>query len=214
MITARIIAIVIGYVFGLFPTGPLVARLYHRDLRKEGSGNTGVTNSLRVLGWKAGVIVAFGDCFKCIFAILIVWLAFRNSYGDAATLLRLYAGLGAVLGHNFPFYAKFKGGKGIACSVGIVFGFDWRMFPICTILFFGTIAPTGFMSIGSLGMLLGFFVQTIVFGQLGILKIIPELLPEIYVVAGILTALGFFQHRENLKRLANGTENKFRPSKK
>ena len=118
------------------------------------------------------------------------------------------------MGHNFPFYMKFKGGKGIASSVGIVFAFDWRMVPICAILFFTSVVPTGFMSLGSLGILSGFFVQTIVFGQLGLLKIATQFLPETYVLAGILTALAFWQHRANIKRLATGTENKFRPAKK
>ena len=70
------------------------------------------------------------------------------------------------------------------------------------------------MSLGSLGILSGFFVQTIVFGQLGLLKIVTQFLPETYVLAGILTALAFWQHRANIKRLATGTENKFRPAKK
>lgn len=109
---------------------------------------------------------------------------------------------------------KFKGGKGIASSVGIIFTFDWRMVPICAILFFASVVPTGFMSLGSLGILSGFFVQTIVFGQMGWLKIATRFLPEVYVLTGILTALAFWQHRTNIKRLATGTENKFRPAKK
>ena len=109
---------------------------------------------------------------------------------------------------------KFKGGKGIASSVGIVFAFDWRMVPICAVLFFSSVVPTGFMSLGSLGILSGFFVQTIVFGQLGLLKMATQFLPETYVLAGILTTLAFWQHRANIKRLVTGTENKFRPAKK
>ena len=214
MLTGRIIAIVLGYVFGLFPTGPLVARSHQTDLRKSGSGGTGVTNSIRTMGWKAGVIVAIGDCFKAILVMLVVWLIYRNICPDMVRLLMLYSGLGAALGHNFPFYAKFKGGKGIACSVGIVFGFDWRMFPICTILFFLPIIPTGFMSLGSLSMISALFVQIVVFGQMGWLKIASEFLPEVYVVAAVITGLGYFMHRENLKRLANGTERKFAPGSK
>ena len=155
-----------------------------------------------------------GDCLKCVLAAALVTLIFRNKSPEILPLLRLYAGVGATLGHNFPFYMKFKGGKGIASSVGIVFAFDWRMVPICAILFFTSVVPTGFMSLGSLGILSGFFVQTIVFGQLGLLKIATQFLPETYVLAGILTALAFWQHRANIKRLATGTENKFRPAKK
>lgn len=214
MIVSRIIGLVLGYVFGLFPTGTLVGKAYNTDLRKQGSGNTGMTNSIRVLGWKAGIIVFFGDCFKAAAAMAIVWALYKNVYPEAVKLLELYAGVGAVLGHNFPFYAKFKGGKGIASSVGIVFGFDWRMAPVCAILFLLSVVPTGFMSLGSLGILSGFFIQTIVFGQLGWLKVGGAFLPEVYVLSGILTALAFWQHRENLKRLKSGTENKFAPAKK
>ena len=210
----RVSCLVIGYVFGLLQTGYLVGKMHHMDIRKYGSGNAGSTNALRVMGWKAGAMTFAGDCLKCVLAAALVTLIFRNKSPEILPLLRLYAGVGATLGHNFPFYMKFKGGKGIASSVGIVFAFDWRMVPICAILFFTSVVPTGFMSLGSLGILSGFFVQTIVFGQLGLLKIATQFLPETYVLAGILTALAFWQHRANIKRLATGTENKFRPAKK
>lgn len=214
MIVSRILSLVLGYIFGLFQTGVIYGKAHNVDIRKHGSGNAGMTNTLRVMGWKAGVIVFFGDCLKAVAAMAIIWFLFKDKYPDAVKLLELYAGFGAVLGHNFPFYMKFKGGKGIASSVGIVFSFDWRMVPICAILFFASVVPTGFMSLGSLGILSGFFVQTIVFGQLGLLKVGTQFLPEIYVLSAILTGLAFWQHRANLKRLASGTENKFRPPKK
>jgi glycerol-3-phosphate acyltransferase PlsY len=214
MIVSRILGIVLGYIFGLFPTGVLYGKAHHVDIRKHGSGNAGMTNSLRVLGWKAGVVVFFGDCLKAVAAMAIIWYLYKDVYPDAVKLLELYAGFGAVLGHNFPFFMKFKGGKGIACSVGIVFAFDWRMVPICAILFFASVVPTGFMSLGSLGILSGFFIQTIVFGQLGLLKVGAQYLPEVYILSAILTGMAFWQHRSNLKRLASGTENKFRPPKK
>ncbi len=211
MLECRVIGLILGYVFGLFPTGKIIGGLYRTDLRKEGSGNTGMTNSIRVLGWKAGVIVFFGDCLKTVAAMVIIWLLYRGTYADAVKLLEVYAGVGAVLGHNFPVYARFKGGKGISSSIGVIFAFDWRMSIICAILFFAAVVPTGFMSLGSLAILSGFFIQTIVFGQLGLLNLADQYLPELYVLMGLLTALAFFQHRTNLKRLATGTENKFRP---
>ncbi|MCD7980953.1 MAG: glycerol-3-phosphate acyltransferase [Clostridiales bacterium] len=214
MILSRVIGLLLGYVFGLFPTGMLMGKAHQTDLKKEGSGNTGMTNSIRVLGWKAGVTVFFGDFFKAVIPMIIVWAVYRNLYPEAVKLLMLYAGTGAVLGHNFPFYAKFKGGKGIACSIGTIIAFDWRMAPICAVLFFLTVVPTGFMSLGSLGFSSGFFVQTTVFGQLGFLNGGAAVLPELSGLAAILTALAFIQHRGNLKRLATGTENKFAPSKK
>ena len=95
-----------------------------------------MTNSLRVLGWKAGVVVFFGDCLKAVAAMAIIWGVARTRYSDAAKLLVLYAGFGAVLGHNFQLYTNFKGGKGIASRVGIEFAFVWSMVPFCEILTF------------------------------------------------------------------------------
>lgn len=213
MITGRILGLVIGYVFGLFQTGYFYGKAHHIDIRQHGSGNSGMTNVLRVLGWKAGVIVCLGDLFKAVAAMALVWFLFRDRFPDAVRMLELYAGVGATLGHNFPFYLKFKGGKGIACSIGIIFSFDFRMVPICAILFFVPVIPTGFMSLGSLGIISGFLIQTVVFGQLGLLHMGALFLPETYVLAAVIAGLAFWQHRENIKRLSNGTENKFRPAK-
>lgn len=212
MIVGRISGLVIGYIFGLFQTGFFYGKAHHIDIRQHGSGNSGMTNSLRVLGWKAGVIVCLGDLFKAVAAMALIWVLFKDKYPDGVKMLELYAGLGATLGHNFPFYMKFKGGKGIACSIGIIFSFDVRMVPICAALFFASVIPTGFMSLGSLGIISGFFVQTVVFGQLGLLHVGQAFLPEVYILAAILAAMAFWQHRANIKRLLNGTENKFRPS--
>ncbi len=210
MIASRIISILLGYACGLFPTGRLVGRANETDLRKEGSGNTGMTNSVRVLGWKAGLIVFFGDFFKTVIPIMIVWAVYHNRYPEIVWLTMLYAGLGAILGHNFPFYAKFKGGKGVACSCAAISFFDWRMAPICAALFFIAAIPTQYVSLGSLGILVGFFVQTIVFGQVGILRVAAPFLLETYILAGVMMGLAFFKHRENIQRIANGTERKFR----
>ena len=103
-----------GYCFGLFQTGYIYGEKHGVDIRTQGSGNAGTTNTLRVLGWKAGLITFLGDLFKAIFAVLLIRFIFIGKYPDAVKILELYAGFGAVLGHNFPFYLKFKGGKGIA----------------------------------------------------------------------------------------------------
>ena len=120
MIIARIASLLIGYIFGLFQTAYIYGKSKGIDIRKEGSGNAGTTNSLRVLGWKAGAVTFLGDLFKAIFAVLLIKLIFTNTYADATKVLELYAGFGSVLGHNFPFYLQFKGGKGIACTSGAI----------------------------------------------------------------------------------------------
>ena len=209
MIAARIISLLIGYGAGLFQTGLLVGKKKNADLRHSGSGNTGVTNSIRVMGMKAGVVVALGDVFKCIIAMIVVWLIFRHRQPEMSQMLMLYAGLGTVLGHDFPFYTKFKGGKGIAVTCGIALAYHPMLIPICAICFFGFIIPTGYMSLGSLAITSSLFVQIIVFGQLGLLRTAAPFLAETYVIAAIITVINFVKHRENIKRLAHGEERKF-----
>ena len=213
MIGIRIICLVIGYALGLFQTGVIYGKLHHFDLRKHGSGNSGMTKSLRTMGWKAGIIVFLGDSLKAVLAVVIVWIAFKDRYPEAVKMFELYAGLGVILGNNFPFYLKFKGGKGIAATVGIVFSTFVYMVPISAVLFFGGVIPTGFISVGSLLICSSYFAQIIVFGQLGLLGIGSAFLAETYIIAGIMTAIAFIRHKENIKRLIHGTENKFRPKK-
>lgn len=214
MIGARLIALGIGYVFGLFQTGYIYGKSKGIDIRNEGSGNAGTTNSLRVLGIKAGLITFLGDLFKAIFAVLLVLLLFRNKYPDAVKILELYAGFGAVLGHNFPFYLKFKGGKGIACTSGMILAVCPLAAPICLALFIGSIAITRYVSLGSILVVVSYLVQVIVFGQLGYLHIDAALLPEFYIVSACFTAMALWRHRSNIKRLLSGTENKFSLKKK
>lgn len=208
MTAARIIAIVIGYLFGLFTTGYFYAKHVHVDIRSMGSGNIGTTNTFRTLGKKAGVIVFLGDGFKGVFAVLLVWLLFRGRYPDGVKILEAYAGLGAVLGHNFPVHLKFKGGKGIATTAGMMLAFCPWAVPICFVLFTLSIFVKRYVSVGSLLVCLGFFVQTIVFGQNGVLGAPAQALTEIYVIVGIVCVLGVIRHQSNIKRLLEGTENK------
>lgn len=209
MIVARGIALLIGYAFGLFQTGYLYGKSQGIDIRKEGSGNAGTTNSLRVLGWKAGLITFWGDLFKAIFAVLLTKFLFQGSYPENVKILELYAGFGAVLGHNFPFYLKFKGGKGIACTSGMILAVCPIAAPICLVLFIASIAITRYVSLGSILVLISYLIQVIVFGQLGYLHIGAEYLPEFYMISACFTAMGLWRHRENIKRLLSGTENKF-----
>lgn len=208
------IALGIGYVFGLFQTGYFYGKSKGIDIRNEGSGNAGTTNSLRVLGVKAGLITFLGDLFKAIFAVLLVMVLFRGKYPDAVRILELYAGFGAVLGHNFPFYLKFKGGKGIACTSGMILAVCPLAAPICLVLFIGAIAITRYVSLGSILVVISYLVQVIIFGQLGYLHIDEALLPEFYIVSACFTLMALWRHRSNIKRLLSGTENRFSMGKK
>ena len=123
MIIVRIICLLVGYAFGLIQTSYILGRANGIDIREHGSGNAGTTNTLRVFGTKAGLIVLFGDIVKCILAIVITGLLFNKSHPDMIYLYKLYAAAGAILGHNFPFYLHFKGGKGIATTAGLILAF-------------------------------------------------------------------------------------------
>lgn len=208
MTAARMIAIFIGYLFGLITTGYFYSKHVNVDIRKLGSGNIGTTNTFRTLGKKAGIIVFLGDGFKGVFAVLLVWLIFHEKYPEGIKILEAYAGLGAVLGHNFPVHLKFKGGKGIATTAGMMLAFCPWAVPVCFVLFTLSVFVKRYVSVGSLLVCLGFFVQTVIFGQNGVLGAPPQNLMEIYVVVGMVCVLGVIRHHSNIKRLLNGTENK------
>lgn len=205
----RIICVCIGYAFGLLQTGYLYGKLHHVDIRKKGSGNAGTTNALRTLGWKAGVVTLFGDAFKCVFAVLAVHLVYKNSHGDILPLLSMYAGMGAVLGHNYPFYMKFKGGKGIAATAGLILSTTTPvMVLICLGVFIGIVAVTRYVSLGSLVVVIIYLLEIIYRGQTGAYGMETNYLYEMYGIAALLMVSAFFKHRENIKRLIHGTENK------
>lgn len=207
MIIARLMALVIGYFCGCFPTGYMVGKSKGIDIRKHGSGNTGATNTLRTLGWGAATITFAGDCIKTILAIIIAKVLFHRT-GFDMTLLELYAGLGAVLGHNFPFYFKFKGGKGIACTAGLAFALFPGAVPVCFVVFVLCIALSKYVSLGSIMMAILLVVQIFVFNFYGILGVPEASVYEFDTLVLILGVLAIFQHRENLVRLFKGTENK------
>ncbi len=204
----RAICLVIGYVFGLFQTAYLYGKLHGIDIRNYGSGNAGTTNTLRTLGTKAGLIVLLGDIMKCILAIVLTNMLFRNSHPDEIYLLKIYAAAGAILGHNFPFYLHFKGGKGIAATAGMILSFHPWLIPMGVILFFGTFFTTHYVSLGSLLVYAGFMIELVVLGQMGIFGMPQAALNEMYVVAAFLTVMAYYKHKDNIKRLLGGTERK------
>ena len=214
MVASRIICLLIGYIFGLFQTGYIYGKAHNVDIRTKGSGNVGTTNTLRTLGWKAGAITFIGDLGKAMLAILVAWLLFHEKYPEGVLLLKMYAGLGAVLGHNYPFYLGFKGGKGIACTAGFVLACFLPVAPICLVLFVAAVAITRYVSLGSILVAVSFFAQLVIFGQTGLIAIPDQYKAEVYVVGAVFSLLALWRHRANIKRLLNGTENKLGAKKK
>ena len=215
----RLICLAIGYVCGLFQTGYIVGEMSHVDIRKKGSGNAGTTNALRVLGWKAGILTFAGDVIKCVAAFLIVFFMYRGS--DCRPLLTLYAGAGVTLGHNFPFYMNFKGGNWIAVMAGLVaVNSFWHlpmsllMIPITLACFLVPVIVTRYISVGSLAAYTVFLIEMVIIGQMGWLDMQASRCYELYIILGLMTVLAWYRHKENLKRLASGTENKFGSKKK
>lgn len=210
----RIICIVIGYLFGLFQTAFIYGKLHGIDIREHGSGNAGTTNTLRVLGTKAGLIVLAGDIIKCILAIVLCSVLFDKTHPNEIYLLKLYAAAGAILGHNFPFYLQFKGGKGIAATAGLILAFHPYFIVMGVIVFFGIFFTTHYVSLGSLLVYAGLMIQMVVAGQMGVFGASQQVLIEMYIITALLTILAYYKHRENIKRLIKGEERKTYLTKK
>lgn len=204
----RVVCLIIGYVFGLFQTAFIYGKLHGIDIREKGSGNAGTTNALRVLGKKAGIIVFLGDALKAVFAMLLVHLVFGPQYEGMEALLRIYAGAGVVLGHNFPFYMGFRGGKGIAATGGISLGMAWQCMVAVAVTFFSIFFATHYVSLGSLCMYVVFVIGLVVMGQMGCFAMPQPVLIEMYIIAILLMVMAFVRHRGNLDRLIHGNERK------
>ena len=209
----RIICLLIGYAFGLFQTGHIYGKIKRVDIRQHGSGNSGATNTLRVLGKKAAFLVFLGDALKMVFACLLIRGLF-GSRPEILYLLLLYTAFGVILGHNYPFYMGFKGGKGIAATGGLILALDYRLTLICLVIFIVTVALTQYVSLGSLLISTAFFVGMVYWGSRGDYGLAEHLLPEFYIVAFVIAAMAFWRHRANIVRLIKGTENKVGNKKK
>lgn len=213
-ILARFVCLVCGYLFGIIQTAYIYGRLHGIDIRQHGSGNSGTTNALRVLGKKAGLIVFLGDLLKgvvaCSLTHIILDMINLPGVSDNKYLFVLYMGFGVVLGHNFPFYMQFKGGKGIAATSGMIIGlWDWRLIVILLAVFIISVAVTKYVSVGSILIMSGFFILYTIFAIMGDYNFADRTkLIESIVVAGVIAGLAIFRHRANIKRLIAGTENK------
>ncbi len=203
----RLICLCIGYVFGLFQTSYIYGKLHKTDIREHGSGNAGTTNALRTFGKKAGALTLVGDCLKCVLAVLVARLLYGNSHSAIMPLLGLYTALGCVLGHNFPFYLRFRGGKGIAASVGMLLAVDGRLFLLCAVLFFAVFFWKHYVSLSSLSAYAAALLGMIFLGARGGYGLTDGLQIEMDLLMLVMTLLAFYRHRENIRRLLKGTEN-------
>ena len=209
MIAAKLgIIAILSYLLGSLNFGVILSNTVKKeDVRDSGSGNAGTTNMMRTYGKTLGLLTIAGDILKVMVAI---WIAFKimdvdelkvtldNASDYPQVVLKSFAGLFAVLGHIFPCFFKFKGGKGVATSGGMVIMIDWRIALILLIIFALTILITKYVSLGSILMAVFYPVFIGIFYKDIILVLIATVFTIIVVVA----------HRENVKRLINHTENK------
>lgn len=199
---------ILSYLLGSLNFGVILSNTVKKeDVRDSGSGNAGTTNMMRTYGKTLGLLTIAGDILKVMVAI---WIAFKimdveelkvtldNASDYPQVVLKSFAGLFAVLGHIFPCFFKFKGGKGVATSGGMVIMIDWRIALILLIIFALTILITKYVSLGSILMAVFYPVFIGIFYKDIILVLIATVFTIIVVVA----------HRENVKRLINHTENK------
>lgn len=192
---------VIGYFFGCISSGYIVGKIYHIDIRDKGSGNAGTTNVLRTLGKLPALLTFAGDLLKAIVPVLVIRLILDTPVDWY--LLCLYMGLGVVLGHNYPFYLKFKGGKGIAVTSAVILSTAHPLLILAGLLIFIVIvAITRYVSLGSLLVAWYIPANTIIFYREN------PLFVHMIVVSLLFTAFAYFQHRQNIVRLLNGSENK------
>lgn len=185
----------IAYILGSIPFALIVGKVgYNIDIREHGSGNLGATNAFRVLGTKAGIIVTLADILKGTIATLIPLLA---SFIFDVEVIRLIIGIFAVLGHTYPLFAKFKGGKAVATSAGIILGVNPLLFLAIIITFILTLYLFKYVSLAS--MLTGLIATIITIFLHDILLL--------FLIA-ILTSFVIYRHLENIKRIFNKTEPK------
>ncbi|MBW6498259.1 MAG: glycerol-3-phosphate 1-O-acyltransferase PlsY [Bacteroidales bacterium] len=197
-----------AYLLGSIPTAVWIGRrFYGIDVREHGSGNAGATNALRVLGTRTGVIVLLLDALKGVLAVALGWLVKEAfSSPDLFSVFQLLLGLFALLGHVFPLFAGFRGGKGIATLAGIV----TILFPgavlICLLVFAAFFIPSRYVSLGSIAASLAFPVAVIWITG-------PSTWPEI-IFSLMVAVFVPLTHRKNIQRLLKGTENKINFNKK
>ena len=198
-----IIVSIIAYLLGSISFSVIFSKKFAGfDVREKGSGNAGTTNVLRSVGKKAAVLTLVCDCLKGIVAILIAFIAGKIMKELDGSLLIQLAGIFVVLGHTFPIFFKFKGGKGVATSLGVLLMVNWQIGLICLVFALVLMALTRFVSLGSIAAAILFPVLTVFIHT-------NYLVNGNYIIfAIILAVLVVFNHRSNVKRLLEGKENK------
>lgn len=198
----RLYCFLIGYFIGCIQSAYIVGKIFGKiDIREHGSGNAGMTNVTRVMGAKAGMFVFIFDILKGIIAFNLCGMIFEGSafLSQGNVLFGIYGGLGAIIGHDFPFYLKFKGGKGVATTLGFLLFINPIIAIITYVSGFITAFSTKYISLAALVMNLLFLI----------LMIVIKMPLEAIILMAISCSLCYYQHRGNIVRLVKGEERKF-----
>lgn len=186
-----IVFALIAYLLGSIPSALIVGKVgYNKDVRQHGSGNLGATNTFRVLGIKAGIMVTLADILKGTLATLIPLLF-------DADVHRLVIGLFAVVGHTYPIFARMKGGKAVATSAGIILGINPLLFILMISTFIISLYISKYVSLSSMITGIVTVILSFIFQDTGLI-----------IITSLLTVFVIYRHRENLKRIKNKTEPK------
>lgn len=198
--------VAVAYLVGSFPTSIVVARRVRGiDIRTQGSGNAGATNVLRVTGWKPALVVAGVDVLKGFLPALIVSRLALQSLPPDRQLTALLVGAGAVVGHVFPMWAGFRGGKGVGTTAGVMLALFPVACALCVPVFLLTFATTRIVSLSSMASVLVF--PFVLWGLNGTRWVVGH--PYTFCVVCGLSLFIVVNHRSNLVRLARGSENRF-----
>ena len=202
-----VILLLSSYITGSFPTSIAMTRLIKNiDIKEHGSGNAGATNVFRVLGWKYAIIVLAFDIFKgwlptAVYSTII----FQKLPVPDQGLVQILCGFAAVIGHIFPIFTRFKGGKGVGSLIGVLLALYPLVFPLCLLIGVAVITTTGYVSLGSIAAAIALPIIILVLPRLGLIN--PNL--SLVVFSLLVPWLIIFTHRTNISRIRNGTENRF-----
>lgn len=192
-----VILLIISYLIGCVNTSIVYSLCsFKKDIRTQGSGNAGATNMLRSFGKTSAVITFLGDVLKAVIAIGIAWICYRHA--ENLDLIKALVGLACVIGHCFPVFFKFKGGKGIATGSGCILMLDWRVFLVAIALFALFVLITKYVSIGSIVGAVTYPVGMLICG----------VQVSAVIVAALTTIMVVYRHKNNIVALFKGTERK------
>ncbi|MBR2337077.1 MAG: glycerol-3-phosphate 1-O-acyltransferase PlsY [Clostridia bacterium] len=210
------LSLIVGYLMGSISVSVILSKwLFKGDVRQHGSGNAGATNMARVYGAKGGLLVLLGDFLKAIIACTLVLVIASDKYTEVCIMV---TGMACVIGHAYPVFFKFKGGKGVTVGAAIALIIDWKILVFIVIVFFVVFFCTRIVSISSIFGAIALILSTMIFYVLNVCGVGGDYLANFTVyrltLALVASVISIWLHRANIVRLLNGEEKTFTFKKK